>query len=248
MDHATTPLTNPSYDIALRHSACRSLIAAFAALLAVLAATGAEPLHAVPTLASFALTSALVWRSLDAHAPHPRFGPANLVTLGRAAGVCVLVGLLPSPAPALAAQWAIAATAFLLIAADGLDGWLARRGGVTSAFGARFDMETDAALILVMAALLVQQDRIGAWILASGLLRPAFILAGRAYPPLAGALPPRQRRRTIAVVQGLSLAIALMPALGPGPASISAGIGLAAAAWSFGIDSVWLLRYREGRA
>ena len=34
---------------------------------------------------------------------------------------------------------------------DGLDGWWARRFGQTTTAGARFDMETDAALILVLS-------------------------------------------------------------------------------------------------
>ena len=34
---------------------------------------------------------------------------------------------------------------------DGADGWLARRSGVSSAFGARFDGEVDAFLILALS-------------------------------------------------------------------------------------------------
>jgi phosphatidylglycerophosphate synthase len=40
-----------------------------------------------------------------------------------------------------------------LLALDGLDGWLARRFGLASAYGARFDMEVDGFLILVLALL-----------------------------------------------------------------------------------------------
>ena len=39
---------------------------------------------------------------------------------------------------------------------------------MASAFGARFDMETDALLLLVLAALAWQFDKAGAWVLASG--------------------------------------------------------------------------------
>ena len=38
-------------------------------------------------------------------------------------------------------------------ALDGVDGWLARRRGMSSAFGARFDMEIDALLVQVLAIL-----------------------------------------------------------------------------------------------
>ena len=34
---------------------------------------------------------------------------------------------------------------------DLVDGWVARRTGTASPFGARFDLETDAALILVLS-------------------------------------------------------------------------------------------------
>ena len=41
------------------------------------------------------------------------------------------------------------AGAAAVVALDGVDGWIARRIGRTTVFGARFDMEVDAALMLV---------------------------------------------------------------------------------------------------
>ena len=73
---------------------------------------------------------------------------------------------------------------------DGVDGWLARRTRMASAFGARFDMETDAALILVLAVLAWQFGRAGAWVLACGLLRYAFVGAGVLWPWLRSPCRP----------------------------------------------------------
>ena len=49
---------------------------------------------------------------------------------------------------------------------------------MTSAFGARFDMEVDALLIQVLAVLAWQWDKAGPWVLMSGLLRYVFVAAG----------------------------------------------------------------------
>src|SRR5258706_4017046 len=75
--------------------------------------------------------------------PYARLGPANYVTAVRALLVALVVGAIGEPYdPRLA--WAAVATAAAATALDGLDGWQARRSGMSSAFGARFDMEVDA--------------------------------------------------------------------------------------------------------
>ena len=61
------------------------------------------------------------------------------------------------------------------LALDGLDGWVARRNNTVSVLGARFDMEVDAFLILVLSVLVVPHARaVGA---AIGLMRYAFVAA-----------------------------------------------------------------------
>ena len=97
------------------------------------------------------------------------------------------------------------------MALDGVDGALARGRGEASEFGARFDMETDALLILVLAALVWQHDKAGAWILLAGLLRYLFVAASYVLPWLGAALPPSRRRQTVCVVQIVSLIGALAP-------------------------------------
>src|ERR1700755_3267841 len=93
------------------------------------------------------------------HHPFDRFGPANAVTMVRATLVVVMatIGSWPPPGSAIAAG----AIAGVVAALYGLDGYLARRTGMASAFGARFDMETDAAFLLVLSGLLVLHGKAG---------------------------------------------------------------------------------------
>ena len=125
---------------------------------------------------------------------------------------------------------------------DGVDGWLARRTRMVSAFGARFDMETDALLILALSVLVWRHAKAGAWVLASGLLRYAFVAAGLVWPWLRAPLPSSRRGRVICIVQIAGLVAALSP-LVPWPASAAiAGASLAALGYSFLVDVAGLWR------
>src|SRR5262245_5092984 len=112
----------------------------------------------------FAVTMLLAIASVRAHHPFARFGPANAVTAFRAllAALVAALGGEPSQATLAGAAVTIASIAVVL---DGVDGWLARRTQMASAFGARFDMEVDALLILALSALTWQHGKAGAWIL-----------------------------------------------------------------------------------
>jgi phosphatidylglycerophosphate synthase len=175
------------------------------------------------------------------HLAAPAFGAANAVTLGRAALALLLVALLgAAPTPALG--WLLVGLGTAGVALDGVDGALARGRNEASAFGARFDMEVDALLILVLAALVWQHGKAGAWILAAGLLRYAFVAASWALPWLGAALPPSRRRQAVCVVQIVSLLGALAPvAVQPWSAALALA-GLAALVWSFAVDVRWLAR------
>lgn len=102
--------------------------------------------------------------------PQEGFGVANGMTALRAG----LLGLLP-PAAA-AGPGSVIALSLLVLAADGLDGWLARRGALSSEFGAFFDKETDALFLLVLCALAAFRGRLPVWILGVGLLRYGFVV------------------------------------------------------------------------
>jgi phosphatidylglycerophosphate synthase len=132
-------------------------------------------------------------------------------------------------------------------ALDGVDGWLARRTRTASSFGARFDMETDALLILVLSALVWKSGTLGAWVLASGLMRYAFVAAAAIWPWLHEPLEPSRRRQTICVVQVVTLLAALLQSIRPAAASTVAAAGLVALTWSFLVDILWLWRLRASR-
>ena len=99
-------------------------------------------------------------------------------------------------------------------ALDGVDGWIARRTRTATAFGARFDMETDALLILVLSALVWKSGKTGPWVLASGLMRYAFVAAATIWPWMQEPLEPSRRRQEVCVVQVVALLVALLPSLG----------------------------------
>ena len=83
--------------------------------------------------------------------PFTRFGAANAVTTGRAAGVALIAALVGEPGMGAAVPAAVGSVLVTLL--DGVDGRLARQSGMASAFGARFDMEVDALLILALSIL-----------------------------------------------------------------------------------------------
>ena len=122
------------------------------------------------------------------------------MTLGRATlavGVAALVAdsfARDTPVALLVALSAVA------LAMDLVDGWLARRTGRVSALGARFDGEVDAFLILALSVYVV--PALGAWVLAIGLARYAFLAGEWLVPWMRAPLPPRRWRKVVAAAQG----------------------------------------------
>jgi phosphatidylglycerophosphate synthase len=183
-----------------------------------------------------------LWAGLR-HAGGAGLGPADWVTLTRAMLVgCVaalvahsLRGDVPS-APVVA----IAAVALVL---DAVDGRVARRTHTVSRVGARFDMEVDAFLLVVLSVYV--GGALGLWVLAIGALRYAFWAAGRIVPWLAGPVPPRFSAKVIAATQGIVLVVAAS-GLFPAPVSVTAvAVALALLVLSFGRDVVLLWRRRR---
>src|SRR5947207_3410839 len=131
---------------------------------------------------------------LRAWHPFPAFGPANATTTVRAALTAIVCGCIGEPHSPAVAIGAVAA-ASVATALDGVDGWLARRTRMASAFGARFDMEVDALLILALAILAWRHQKAGGWVLLSGLLRYVFLAAGRVWRWMSGPLPQTRRAK-----------------------------------------------------
>jgi phosphatidylglycerophosphate synthase len=120
--------------------------------------------------------SVLLYRCRRRWTPAGRFGPANAVSLLRLFGVFALPWLAPAQ---------VAYAGLILLAMDGVDGWIARRTGLSGEFGEFFDKESDAFFMLVLCLLLYRlPDGFGPWILLPGLLRYLFVLFVRfARPP-----------------------------------------------------------------
>jgi phosphatidylglycerophosphate synthase len=106
------------------------------------------------------------------------FGSANAVTAFRLVGVLVLPLFGTSIDPVL-----IAGISSVLLATDGLDGWLARRCNQASEFGEYFDKETDAFLLLVLCTFATLTKRLWPWILGLGLLRYVFVVLTHWFTP-----------------------------------------------------------------
>lgn len=232
----------------LRRDAWREALPCFLLLVALAAALGQlgglGPWFHLKSLAVFAAAFALVLAGLAAHAPNVRFGAANRVTLARLALIALLAATIGEPVDdAVAWGSIVVATSAALL--DALDGPLARRSGLASEFGARFDMECDALLVLVLSLLVLHAGKAGAWIVAAGLMRYLFVLAARPWPWLARTLPPSQRRKTVCVVQITSLVVCLGPIIALPWSQALAAASLALLAASFAIDVAWLMRHRH---
>lgn len=198
-------------------------------------------------VASFAgltlLLGLLVARGLTAYAH--RLGPADLVTLARASLVCAVTALVAVPMPGRETETLLVPLTVVALLLDAVDGRVARATGTSSAFGARFDMEVDAFLILVLSVHVA--PAYGWWVLAIGAARYAYGAAGRVWPWLLGPLPPRYWRKVVAAVQGIVLTAAAADVL-PRPITYAALVAAAALlAESFGRDVWWTWPRPENR-
>lgn len=179
--------------------------------------------------------------------PHRRFGYANLVTAFRGSLVSLTgatVICFESLHQADTVLWALVGVVTLALALDGIDGYLARKYRQESELGARFDMEVDALLILILSVAAAVLAKAGAWVLLIGLMRYGFVAAGWFFPALAADLPPSFRRKLVCVVQVSALCLILVPFVSVPLSSYLAAISLAMLAMSFAIDTAYLLRKR----
>ncbi|MEO0468536.1 MAG: CDP-alcohol phosphatidyltransferase family protein [Bacteroidota bacterium] len=105
-------------------------------------------------------------------------GPANQVTAFRLLGLLTVLFLHP-----YLPDWGIAIGAILVLALDGLDGYLARKYQLSSRFGGIFDMETDAFFVMGMSLLLFQKELAPAWVLLLGWIKYGYELLLIVFPP-----------------------------------------------------------------
>lgn len=165
-------------------------------------------------------------------------GPADHVTEARTLLVGLVTALIvesfrgPVSVPLLVSLAAVA------LALDAVDGRVARRTGTASSFGARFDMEADSFLALVVSIYVAVT--LSPLALAIGLMRYLFLAAGYAMPWLNAPLPVNRMRKWIGAMQGIVLVVAAAGVV-PAPVMIALmGLSLALQLFSFGRDVVWL--------
>ncbi|MDQ4118864.1 MAG: CDP-alcohol phosphatidyltransferase family protein, partial [Actinomycetota bacterium] len=169
----------PTVTVSARGADLCASVAAAVLLVGALAVTGTGPLGLLAAAVNAAAVLVLLGRALR-RADRDTLGPADRVTLLRAllgAGVTGLVvdGVLAGPSGPHAVPALVAVTAVAL-SLDAVDGQVARRTGTVSAVGARFDMEVDGWLVMVLSVQVAAE--LGVWVLAIGLMRYAFVAAG----------------------------------------------------------------------
>ena len=218
-------------------------VIAQAVLLALLTATtGLGPVGWLAGMAYAAATGTILCLALHRRGRRS-LAPADHVTLTRAMLVgcvtAIVADTVRSPAPT-APLVAISAVALAL---DAVDGQVARRTGTASPLGARFDMEIDAFLILVLSVFAATS--LGAWVLAIGAMRYAFVAASLPLPWLLAPLSPRMSRKVVAALQGIVLTVVAADLLPRSTEVTATGLALAALVWSFGGDIVRLHRNRR---
>jgi phosphatidylglycerophosphate synthase len=227
-------------------SVANGLAVGLAALVALLTGLSATVGLSVPAwlvgLACGVVMTVAVARCLG-RAGVGALGPADKVTLTRCTISCAVAALVTDSlvrSPAVTTLVALATVALLL---DAVDGRVARRTGTMSAFGARFDGEADAFLILVLSVYVARS--VGLWVLCIGLARYAFAVAGWVLPWMRRQLPFRYWGKVVAAVQGIVLAFAAAD-VAPHPLTVAAVlVALALLTESFVWNTLWLWRQRS---
>lgn len=215
-------------------------------LLGIVAATafdlGAD--YVWRAVLGFCLVAAAVWWLASKTLELDAFGPANRITLLRVALVALVAAAI-GEAPNDLMSWSIVVTVTVALILDGFDGRAARRTNTVSAFGARFDMETDAALIMILSTLCWQFGKAGIWILAAGAMRYCFVLASKIFAWMREPLPASSRRQAVCIWQS-ALLLGVISPLFPVPASQMLAAGtLLMLGTSFAIDVHWLWAQRR---
>jgi phosphatidylglycerophosphate synthase len=207
-------------------------------LLAALAATvGLSGVGWVLGVTCGAVTDAALARGLANHRTD-RLSLAGWVTLARASLAVAVAALVAGSFQRHVPVTMLVSLTALALVLDAVDGKVARRTRTTATLGANFDAEVDAFLILVLSIYVARSA--GAWVLAIGAARYAFLAASWPLPWMRMPLPPRYWRKFVAATQGVVLAVAVADVL---PAAVNRAallVALALLAESFGRD-VWCL-------
>ncbi len=175
--------------------------------------------------------SLLGWGNRGSHSARVGFGLANTITSAR---LLLTLGLMLSwePVPG----WALAATVFVLLILDGVDGKVARSRKESSTFGAHFDVEVDAMMVTTLSCMLLLRGQAGYWVLLAGLWRYIYLATVHLIPPPNAERTRTLLARSIYVVMTTCFAIAL--GLPSKWAHVLAAMGTLSVSFSFAV-SFW---------
>ncbi|WP_374975397.1 CDP-alcohol phosphatidyltransferase family protein [Microbacterium trichothecenolyticum] len=213
--------------------------AGIAGLAAIGQATPLTPAAWAAGLGYLVVSTALLVRGIR-RGRVERFGPANAVTATRSMLVGLVTALVATSFAHDVPTALLVTIVAVALALDGVDGYVARRTRSESELGGRFDMEVDAFLLLVLCV--YDARYVGWWVLAIGLLRYAFVVAGFVLPWMQQTLPPRYWRKVVTAACGVALTVVasqLLPAAGN---VLVAAAALLLVLESFGRDVIWLVR------
>ncbi len=183
--------------------------------------------HAGPVVFAGAISFAVLLMSArGGFTPSGGFGTANLVTSLRL-GLVLALGLGASAVPGPL----LGAVVLAIFALDGVDGWLARRRGTASEFGAHFDMEVDALMVL-MVELALWERGFPVWVLSTGVLRYLYVLALALLPAPGGPLPRSRFGRYAFAALAVGLVVALALPRTPARAALVIGTFLVSASFA----------------
>jgi phosphatidylglycerophosphate synthase len=231
----------PSLAAPLTLLAAQVLLLAGLAVTAGLDGSGLGPAGWAVGLGCAAVTSVALARG-RAHWGGDRLGPADWVTLTRAALTVGVAALIADSFTDTVPVALLVSLASLALALDFVDGQVARRTGTSSTLGGRMDGEVDAFLILALSVYVARSA--GAWVLAIGPMRYAFLFAGYPLPWLRGQLPARNWRKVVCAAQGIVLTVAAAGVLPSALTDAALAVALALLAESFGRDVWWLWDHR----
>jgi phosphatidylglycerophosphate synthase len=222
---------------AVRAGPVAGLISQFLLLIALALTVGLGRTGWVVGLTCGVIMNGALTRGLSRYRSD-RLAPADWVTLARATLAVGVAALVADSFDQRTAVTTLVSLTVVALTLDGVDGWVARRTRTTTTFGALFDGEVDAFLMLVLSVYVARLY--GGWVLAIGATRYAFLAAGWPLPWLRAALPSRYWRKVVTAIQGLVLAIAAADILPLVVGRALLVVALALLAESFGRDVWWL--------
>jgi phosphatidylglycerophosphate synthase len=227
----------PAYVRSLSGPALLLPLLAFLAEASVLEASGL-----VAGLGYALILTALLIRGVDGASLPGR--PADWVTLVRAVLTGGVAGLVAQSfsGPIQIAELTVLAS--VAIALDGVDGWVARHSGTASAAGARFDMEVDAVLLLLLSVYVAHTTGTW-WALAIGAARYVFATARFFVTALQGSASPRYWRKIVAAIQVIVLTVVASGSIPPPIATSVLAIAIALLVESFAQEAWEVHRLRS---